>query len=90
MGIHADDILFQGLAEKLKEHESEEELYINRCRRTNIGNQLWTMKDGKQIKLKDMDESHILNVISLLERNATESNDNIKAIMILKEELGYR
>jgi len=48
------------------------------------------MKYGQQIKLKDMDESHILNVISLLERNATESNDNIKAIMILKEELGYR
>ena len=69
---------------------AEEELHYKRSRRVNVGNQLWTMKGGKQTKLKDMEESHINNVIALLERNATNDNDNIKAIMVFKEELGYR
>jgi len=87
MGIHAQEILCQGLATRT---EAEQDLHHTRVRKTMIGNQEWTMRGGRKIKLKDMETSHIHNIISMLERYATEENDNIEAILIFNEELGYR
>jgi len=87
MGIYANDILFQ---ESSTRTEAEQDLHHTRARKTMIGNQEWTMKGNKKIKLKDMETSHILNVIRMLEKYATNENDNIEAILIFNEELGYR
>jgi hypothetical protein len=49
---------------------------------------LWLCKDGKKIKVKDMRDSHIQNVISYFKRNP-EYRPMI-SIDILKRELAYR
>lgn len=45
-----------------------EDLYLEAWfRRRNSGLLVWTTRDGKQIPIKDMSDSHIANAINLFE-----------------------
>ncbi len=36
----------------------------------------WTTRDGKRLKIEEMESSHIRNCINLLKRNITKLNEN--------------
>ena len=50
-------------------------------------NAIWITKRGKKFVLKDMDDSHIINCISMLER---ENKTHFYIYRVLKLERDYR
>lgn len=54
----------------------------------NIAEGIWTMRDGKQINIKDMSRQHLRNTINMLERGNSPFAESW--IMRMTAELEFR
>lgn len=53
-------------------------------------NKIWTTREGKEIKIKDMETGHILNTIRMIVRNSDMSDIGKKYIEMFVNELKSR
>lgn len=59
-------------------------------RARNNGNIVWTTKEGNQVPIKDMTDTHLVNTINMLERKSIEEIELEEAIASYDwEKFGY-
>lgn len=59
-------------------------------RARNNGNIVWTTKEGNQVPIKDMTDTHLVNTINMLERKSVEELELEEAIASYDwEKFGY-
>ena len=51
---------------------------------------VWATKDGTEIRITEMSDSHLRNAIAMLKRNNDEFNLNLPWIEVMEEELERR
>lgn len=61
-------------------------VYEKFLRDRNNGNLVWKTKDGKIIPLKDLEDSHLDNIIDMFERNEEMFDRNMEALASIPEE----
>lgn len=66
----------------------EEKLSLNNAL-TRAANKIWTTKDGVDIKIKDMDDSHLKNVMSQLETRSIAGDFDDVSSFHETDRLGY-
>ena len=92
MGDFADDLMFKGLDAELRwEHHNS---HYNNIHYTALlreyfkGDLLWCKKDGNNVLIQDMTDSHLQNSISWIEKlgnECTESLLEMKTILIIEK-----
>lgn len=72
----------------------EFDAWLNRGKKTlykNLkGEYYWTIANGKEILIKDMETSHILNCIKMLQNKPNWEDINLEIVRILEREVRRR
>lgn len=55
-----------------------------------ITNKVWTTKDGRDIKIKDMSTRHISNTMKMIIRNSGFSEDSVRYLNLFIDEIVKR
>lgn len=55
-----------------------------------ITNKIWTTRDGRELKIKEMETTHIINTIKMIVRNSDMSDLGKRYVEIFMNELKER
>lgn len=55
-----------------------------------ITNKIWTTRDGRELKIKEMETTHIINTIKMIVRNSDMSDLGKRYVEIFMNELKKR
>ena len=69
------------------QYQEQQGLADNAGQSADIDDEVWTTRDGRKLKVGDMEESHVRNTLRMLIRRGRKRNEKIAELKVIFEQM---